>query len=247
MPTQAPRKGNISIHSPRMGRDMASAVSSSMRSINFNPLSPHGERQDWARCYRLALDFNPLSPHGERPATGNMVNGIAAQFQSTLPAWGETIETMPRTFPPEFQSTLPAWGETTGAWQRWPPAPFQSTLPAWGETFAPRRGYDRGRISIHSPRMGRDMRCRWPCAAAIYFNPLSPHGERQRHRGFRPGMEQFQSTLPAWGETAVLRCVLTSRSISIHSPRMGRDRHPVCGRRWSWRFQSTLPAWGETR
>ena len=63
-------------------------------------------------------------------------------------------------------------------------------------------GHSAKRISIHSPRMGRDGRC----------------GQ------YRPPAKTFQSTLPAWGETA-----------------FGEFERPVDGA-----FQSTLPAWGET-
>ena len=34
----------------------------------------------------------------------------------------------------------------------------------------------------------------------------------------------FQSTLPAWGETCIRLEDKLNRLISIHSPRMGRDR-----------------------
>ena len=149
---------------------------------DFNPLSPHGERRaEPERPAEEPEDFNPLSPHGERrdePEEGGDGDG----FQSTLPAWGETsanINTNPRT---EFQSTLPAWGET---WirhgRRWKPSGFQSTLPAWGETWPTAWVRPPAKISIHSPRMGRDE---WPgegCRPRPYFNPLSPHGERQNH------------------------------------------------------------------
>ena len=73
----------ISIHSPRMGRDGYTPA------LDFNPLSPHGERRDEvarkmtenlisihsprmgrdASCCsrrRTSCYFNPLSPHGER-------------------------------------------------------------------------------------------------------------------------------------------------------------------------------------
>ena len=80
---------------------------------------------------------------------------------------------------------------------------FQSTLPAWGETarcgiasvkaaisiHSPRMGRDKAiaaltyvaPISIHSPRMGRDRRSRPFFPQNLHFNPLSPHGERQKH------------------------------------------------------------------
>ena len=79
-------------------------------------------------------------------------------FQSTLPARGATNCTAPG--PPAegtFQSTLPARGAT---WRRsWTISAlvFQSTLPARGATA-----------------------CGSYAKSATYFNPRSPHGERQR-------------------------------------------------------------------
>ena len=80
---------------------------------------------------------------------------------------------------------------------------FQSTLPAWGET-----GYMlfpaslTVHISIHSPRMGRDIPALILVLCYTYFNPLSPHGERP----------ELKAKL------------IKMREISIHSPRMGRDQ-----------------------
>ena len=124
------------------------------------------------------------------------------EFQSTLPAWGETLchwdaDTMiaisihsPRVGRDEwrldkeavfqFQSTLPAWGETAGRTIWYGIKQFQSTLPAWGETY--------------TVLCARDF--------LQHFNPLSPRGERRNLVGGRR-MKRF---------------------ISIHSPRVGRDR-----------------------
>ena len=144
--------------------------------------------------------------------------------------------------PTKFQSTLPAWGETwPTAWVR-PPAKdfnplsphgerllkgvkatkikkFQSTLPAWGETI--RRICTGGLtiISIHSPRMGRD----------VAYGVGKATGEG------------FQSTLPAWGETAQ-RCKSDkNQKISIHSPRMGRDNSPDLYWRCNHHFNPLSP------
>ena len=56
-------------------------------------------------------------------------------------------------------------------------------------------------ISIHSPRMGRDASTGCASGWKCYFNPLSPHGERPYiiYQGGK--WDEFQSTLPAWGET----------------------------------------------
>ena len=149
----------------------------------------------------------------------------ARGFQSTLPAWGETCPSgLLNNTTISFQSTLPAWGETGGAnidriiydISIHSPRMGRDTSRRWthaGECISihsPRMGRDTifliylwtNMISIHSPRMGRDCdRCGfWQLAE--YFNPLSPHGERPSllPRMKRPSL--FQSTLPAWGETA---------------------------------------------
>ena len=303
---------------------------------DFNPLSPHGERPNRSVRTFLCYYFNPLSPHGERQAEAReqrflLLISIHSPrmgrdpphrklhfrpniFQSTLPAWGETLHRLYYNNNPEFQSTLPAWGETgrcfpsllcvvisihsprmgrdfpvfpcfgqLPAFQSTLPAwgeticntvpsvlqnEFQSTLPAWGETPSCPSRRPRWTISIHSPRMGRDTGKKPWSGTRFYFNPLSPHGERQVRLSARRRRRGFQSTLPAWGETRPTRATRERRGISIHSPRMGRDpatmsslmmgmisihsprmgrdeeREEVPGR--VGKFQSTLPAWGET-
>ena len=55
----------ISIHSPRMGRDFH-PFQPNITNLHFNPLSPHGERRENVNFWIIRTDFNPLSPHGER-------------------------------------------------------------------------------------------------------------------------------------------------------------------------------------
>jgi len=85
----------ISIHSPRMGRDILVQPLFEIRHY-FNPLSPHGERPAVTRATAklnisihsprmgrdhilhrpkpmMYLHFNPLSPHGERPFHGELL------------------------------------------------------------------------------------------------------------------------------------------------------------------------------
>jgi len=154
-------KMNISIHSPRMGRDPAVLT----------------------------------------------VHEAYEQFQSTLPAWGETLRMFSLfRYRLLFQSTLPAWGETFTKTALLTISTFQSTLPAWGETvswylipqtvtdFNPLSPHGErpkiiqllafdGKISIHSPRMGRDISASTIAPMICDFNPLSPHGERQSNGG----------------------------------------------------------------
>ena len=228
-----------------MGRDDLLAEKTGI-SQNFNPLSPHGERlQLWLDTYitprfqstlpawgeteslcqldlckvisihspRMGRDccggcghggekyFNPLSPHGERPRACEC-----------------------RSFP-DISIHSPRMGRDLFYW---------STVQAVC-------------ISIHSPRMGRDAETAVKVTLQQDFNPLSPHGERPS----LPILAEwpcplFQSTLPAWGETEKpgkqracpadfnplsphgerprrRGATTTPHTISIHSPRMGRD------------------------
>ena len=127
---------------------------------DFNPRSPHGERQNCPPLHQNRLQhFNPRSPHGERrklmeqigrfydisihaPRTGSdPADGIGKSlllgFQSTLPARGATSQaTWQRTGKSVFQSTLPARGATESETSFTPAAKFQSTLSARGATQA---------------------------------------------------------------------------------------------------------------
>ena len=116
------------------------------------------------RCIIMRINFNPLSPHGERRRVFNF-DKRGHRFQSTLPAWGETVYV---TLPQNYQWISihsPRMGRDTGnlagAANNFI---FQSTLPAWGETAA--------HVS--------------PSASPRHFNPLSPHGERPVFRLFDP-------------------------------------------------------------
>ena len=122
---------------------------------------------------------------------------FSMMFQSTLPVWGGTPvfcrlpATRWRFNPPSpcgeglkrkdgrwqeqvFQSTLPVWGGTsssstsTALLLR-----FQSTLPVWGGTSLEVREAEERCISIHPPRVGRDVR-RLACRPAGRFISIHP-------------------------------------------------------------------------
>ena len=103
------------------------------------------------------------------------------KFQSTLPARGATPQFhLPALIVFVFQSTLPARGATCRRGDDGGRSRFQSTLPARGATipfgFHPRLDG----ISIHAPRTGSDQAGHSASPLLPYFNPRSPHGERQR-------------------------------------------------------------------
>ena len=127
-----------------------------------------------------------------------------AAFQSTLPAWGETGPGGLRAGERRISIHSPRMGrDPAGRLMVSVPPAFQSTLPAWGETHPPLRQEVARRISIHSPRMGRDGGAGNERTDRAHFNPLSPHGERHRYGTSRSDGSEFQSTLPAWGETGL--------------------------------------------
>ena len=123
---------------------------------------------------------------------------------------------------------------------------FQSTLPARGATSA--MGKCCRRSSYFNPRSphGERQRSAGQVYGAGYFNPRSPHGERRYSASVSTSGIVFQSTLPARGATILrLRQHLRHR-ISIHAPRTGSDVFVLSQLRRLRIFQSTLPARGAT-
>ena len=78
-------------------------------------------------------------------------------------------------------------------------------------------------ISIHSLRMEGDWRNIEGKPDLSNFNPLPPHGGRQRTCGVSWSPARFQSTPSAWRETWNAFCAACEADISIHSLRMEGD------------------------
>ena len=111
---------------------------------------------------------------------------------------------------------------------------FQSTLPVWGATPRHLAASACKGISIHAPRVGsdksrryqvqpvRDFNPRSPCGERHNqdnhrkylsdFNPRSPCGERRYEHSYHQGIAKFQSTLPVWGATLLIRLIRDSSS-----------------------------------
>ena len=146
----------ISIRAPRAGRDFL-------------------RLQDIARAL--------ISIHAPRVGRDYCVPKILNQkwkFQSTRPVWGATGSMSNVTETGHlFQSTRPVWGATIINVKLYTAVIFQSTRPVWGATREIRRMVRREKISIHAPRVGRDVRSVLEIVRA---------GE-------------FQSTRPVWGAT----------------------------------------------
>ena len=170
---------DISIHAPRAGSDPASRHGI-IRSTNFNPRSPCGERPISPCIPCSPLDFNPRSPCGERPPPWSCLSGQYTYFNPRSPC-GERRDAAPhyciyRYFNPRspcgerlitttdgvkatvFQSTLPVRGATNCICGITPAIPaFQSTLPVRGATERLPLPLPVKGISIHAPRAGSDF------------------------------------------------------------------------------------------
>ena len=165
-------------------------------------LPARGATVHQSACNGSSQNFNPRSPHGERLAM-MYANGATQAISIHAPRTGSDVR-VARPIRRERHISIHA--------------------PRTGSDVDLTAAHPRQHISIHAPRTGSDCgRCSFG-AAARYFNPRSPHGERPT-----PGLSdvakgRFQSTLPARGATipSATRAFGTSR------------------------FQSTLPARGAT-
>ena len=109
-----------------------------------------------ARAFAMPdyLNFNPRSPHGERQTPEKMIL-YSTVFQSTLPARGATLTSMDSKVMSIFQSTLPARGATfrhAGVWY----IPISIHAPRTGSDVFPAKPRAFCAISIHAPRTGSD-------------------------------------------------------------------------------------------
>ena len=147
------------------------------------------------------------------------------EFQSTPSAWRETIasQDIPKLLK-TFQSTPSVWRET------------DTIIPIYLDgsisIHSLRMEGDRSKegyippppISIHSLRMEGDREISRIVIRSRYFNPLPPHGGRQRN--------DFSD--------------IYHSHISIHSLRMEGDQGNSADYRGIMEFQSTPSAWRET-
>ena len=168
----------------------------------------------------------------------------------------------------EFQSAHPVRGATFFGFRILPAPLFQSTRPVWGATASHLTRRSSRRISIHAPRVGRDRLRAQKNLCCGHFNPRAPCGARRRARLKNRLRHLFQSTRPVWGATWPGRCARQQHPISIHAPRVGRDKKkgptpqgktisihaprvgrdlpPRGGGERRKKFQSTRPVWGAT-
>ena len=149
-------------------------------------------------------------------------------FQSTRPGWGGTLSARLYASACIFQSTRPGGAGLPGRQGADLPVQFQSTRPGWGGTRY-RKARVQRRLYFNPPAPGGAGLPAVLIGGKVEdFNPPAPGGAGPG-ASIRPAAGgRFQSTRPGWGGTVrTFRINLVTR-ISIHPPRVGRDRK--CGR-----------------
>ena len=118
---------------------------------------------------------------------------------------------------------------------------FNPLAPHGARRSCETRAVVAGRISTHSPRVGRDKSLERCPQRGRNFNPLAPRGARRCCENRAAIADTFQSTRPAWGETTRCRCNGQAlRYFNPLAPPGARPKH--CGFYINLRtFQSTRP------
>ena len=212
----------ISIHAPRTGSDRERRRENRQPDISIH--APRTGSDNASRLHRRqGAHFNPRSPHGER-RVGIPTCNTDKKISIHAPRTGSDV---PRH-------------------RRCDERIISIHAPRTGSDDYVRRETIELVISIHAPRTGSDVRPHVHRQGVGYFNPRSPHGERQLAGCITAVAVRFQSTLPARGATVTVEPQNgQGYDFNPRSPHGERPGRPVDSRRPA-RFQSTLPARGAT-
>ncbi len=149
--------------------------------MNFNPRAPYGARPIRKSFPYFCKNFNPRAPYGARLAR-NCVPYAYTNFNPRAPYGARLFTPLYTSCCFSFQSTRPVWGATRGGFCFPSDRRISIHAPRMGRDLCGYNAPSRKAISIHAPRMGRDD---------IYFYVPCKSAE-------------FQSTRPVWGATAKL-------------------------------------------
>ena len=194
----------ISIHAPRTGSDQSRQPEPAAAS-NFNPRSPHGERQCRSESKVSSNKyFNPRSPHGER-RVATAENGWHAIISIHAPRTGsDHAVAVLVAVSADFNPRSPH-GErrVNGKPKKRQEQHFNPRSPHGERRHAGAADHCRRHFNPRSPHGERPSTRLSSVSATADFNPRSPHGERRAGTKSPPCWTLFQSTLPARGATAV--------------------------------------------
>ena len=167
-----------------------------------------------------------------------------------------------------FNPRAPCGARLRRKWMHIRPSEFQSTRPVWGATGVAIMGYCRIGISIHAPRVGRDI-CRpvltpltmtfqstrpvWGATTrrwarrwgARHFNPRAPCGARPCRPSSPPPDPDFNPRAPCGARRRYTSSRMRTPNFNPRAP-CGARRSRRSGMARCRAFQSTRPVWGAT-
>ena len=210
---------------------------------------------------RCISDCNPRAPCGARRTLSRVVALLAA-ISIHAPAWGATVDDLPRADVLAFQSTRPRGARLTMRVTRSGSLAFQSTrprgarhdilhgrriqptisihAPAWGATSSSRRRPARPRHFNPRARVGRDGMVGRQVSTGSYFNPRAHTGRDSRPPARPRRSANFNPRAHTGRDLG--RCALGDFPDLFQStrPHGARRRNGDC-QRVIYAFQSTRP------
>ena len=205
----------VSIHAPRVGRDLRRPPLIPLLAFQFT-------RPVWGATSARgraggAASFNSRAPCGAR--LGVKKKNASSKVSIHAPRVGrDGARALWQGRTQRFNSRAPCGARLSRIKSATDAAMFQFTRPVWGATCRPPAHNARSPVSIHAPRVGRDV-------------PDLPSA----------ATGAFQFTRPVWGATPGVHEGTQARRVSIHAPRVGRDRASVAACRGCRGFNSRAP------
>ena len=173
----------VSIHAPRAGRDQ-NGFNFREGFVRFNSRAPCGARHGQVALF----SYDRVSIHA--PRAGRDKFGDKYYVIATFPAASRSAARR------LFQFTRPVWGATARVGAIRATREFQFTRPVWGAT---KRQIRRGRgawVSIHAPRVGRDLGVANFSNLLGCFDSRAPCGARQQQPQRQTLPRGFNSRAP---------------------------------------------------
>ena len=194
-----------------------------MVASDFNPRAPCGARPGDHRRLAPAVYFNPRAPCGARRFYAQSAQKDAQNFNPRAPCGARPVEINFSTYVELFQSTRPVWGATPSARVVDQKCRISIHAPRVGRDMAKAKYTKTTTISIHAPRVGRDERAASRWRLCSYFNPRAPCGARRNYKPMKDRPLNFNPRAPCGARPDVRAGFWRGGGISIHAPRVGRD------------------------
>ena len=187
----------VSIHAPHTGRDHGRGTSLGGGG-SFNPRAPCGARPNinsfafayvlfqstrpvWGATlgYEVEADECDVSIHAPRVGRDCVLDAASSTsrcFNPRAPCGARLWGLFLYPYFDKFQSTRPVWGATLLTSVTYLPISVSIHAPRVGRDIPVAAISDDTPVSIHAPRVGRDIMCARGYASQLRFNPRAPCG-----------------------------------------------------------------------